>query len=165
MTASLCLSQQPDREKVDLVCVLFPSYSHSPCFGFNWLFPCLLFLSPPLSLSALCLYLHPFLFSLRASVSPCFSYCLLSCLSPNYFCQSVRLTFCLLPPAEALRMCQVLAWVACFHMEVFRRWYRTYVTRARWLGTLWRSHRVISGSENASTAVQGRRKEDKDRYN
>lgn len=45
MTASVCLSQQPDREKVDLVCVLFPSYSHSPCLAFNWLFLSLLSLS------------------------------------------------------------------------------------------------------------------------
>lgn len=61
-------------------------------------------------------------------------------------------------------MCQVLAWVAHFHMEVFRRWYRTYVARANWLETQQRSHCVISGSESSGTAVQGRRK-DKDRYN
>lgn len=161
MTASVCLSQQPAREKVELVCALFPSYSHSPCLAFNWLFLSLLSLSlctPPLISS-------PFPFSTLSTFSLSFPYCLFSRLSPNYFCQSVRLSFSPPPPAEALCLCQGLAGVACFHMEVFRRWYRTYVTPARWLGTLWRSHRVISGGENASTAVQGRRKKDKDRYN
>lgn len=67
MTASVCLSQQPDREKVDLVCVLFPSYSHSPCLGFNWLLFSLLSLScSPL----LRFYLHSFPFSLHLSFSP-----------------------------------------------------------------------------------------------
>lgn len=154
MTASVCLSQQPDREKVDLVCVLFPSCSHSPSLVFNW--PFLSFLS--LSLSApFCLCLHPFLLSL----SLCFFllFTLLSFTQLFSVSLSVCVSLSLPPPAEALCLCQVLAWVACFHMEVLRRWYRTYVTPARWLGTLWRSHRVISGSENASTAVQGRRKE------
>lgn len=153
MTASVCLSQQPDREKVDLVCVLFPSCSHSPSLVFNWPFLSLLSLSP-----------HPsaYVFILSFSLSLFLFFLLFTLLVFNQLFSVILYIYVFLslpPPAEALCLCQVLAWVACFHMEVLRRWYRTYVTPARWLGTLWRSHRVISGSENASTAVQGRRKE------
>lgn len=80
MTASVCLSQQPDREKVDLVCVLFPSYSHSPSSVFNW--PFLSLLPPSLSLSFSTLLLMS---SSLPSLSLCFSYCLHSYLSPNSF--------------------------------------------------------------------------------
>lgn len=112
-----CLPKSTARQgKSRLVCVLFPSYSHSPCFGFNWLFFSLLSLSLHSSI-----YVSTFSLLLSVNLSLCFSYCLSSCLSPNYVCQSVRLSFSLLLPAEGLCLCQVLAWVACFHMEVFRR--------------------------------------------
>lgn len=148
MTASVCLSQQPVRgKKAVLVCVLFHHTLTLPilvlisCFAFPSHFSTSLFI-PSLFLSSSLSILLTVFFSLLILFYPTIS-------------ASISILVSLPAPAEALCLCQILAWVACFHMEVFSRWYRTYVTLAQWLGTLWRSHRVITAVRAPALQCKG----------
>lgn len=128
----------------------FPSYSHSPCFSFNKLFLCFLL---SLTLSASLFISSLFLSSSLSTLLTVFF--LLLILFHPAISLSISILVSFPAPAEALCLCQILAWVACFHMEVFRRWYTTYVTPVRWLGTLWRSHRVITVARTPALQCKG----------
>lgn len=94
----------------------FPSYSHSPCFSFNKLFLCFLL---SLTLSASLFISSLFLSSSLSTLLTVFF--LLLILFHPAISLSISILVSFPAPAEALCLCQILAWVACFHMEVFRR--------------------------------------------